>query len=60
MKHTTADNEVKYLMNKGIKVNGFYLKDSGEIREYYEEMAEKTGGKSHYIDITDQNAVYRM
>lgn len=39
------------IVHKNIKVSSFYLKESSDVKEYFESLAKMSGGEAIYIDI---------
>lgn len=57
---TCTEDEIEKLKNKKIKVHGFYLSSDTEVKDYFDEICQKTGGESKYIDVTESTAPDEM
>ena len=57
---TNTDIEMTKLVQKKVRVHGFYLKNKPNIRSYFESLSRSSYGESQYINIYDKNSSDRM
>lgn len=60
MHATTTEKEINQLIQKSVKISGFYLQTYPDLREYFERVSRLTNGEARYINVYDANASHIM
>ena len=51
---TYFEDELRKLIHNRIVVHGFYVKDRPYVKDAFEDIARRTGGKSAFLRIEDE------